>query len=84
CNRMTEGTKFIRLRSRLQYETLTVTMDNSFHGIVTKNGEKFLSSKRNEAGTGLASITAMALKHGGNTSFETDGLVFKSSVYVQI
>ncbi|MEG1958220.1 MAG: ATP-binding protein, partial [Lachnospiraceae bacterium] len=55
CNRMTEGDKLIRLRSRLQYETLTVTMDNSFNGAVSKSGEKFLSSKRNEVGTGLAS-----------------------------
>ncbi|MEG2200545.1 MAG: GHKL domain-containing protein, partial [Anaerovorax sp.] len=47
CNRMTEGDKFIRLRSRLQYETLTATMDNSFNGAVSKSGEKFLSSKRN-------------------------------------
>ncbi|MEG1447678.1 MAG: GHKL domain-containing protein, partial [Ruthenibacterium sp.] len=45
CNRMTAGTKFIRLRSRLQYGTLTVTMDNSFHGIITKSSGKFLSSK---------------------------------------
>ncbi|MEG0933467.1 MAG: ATP-binding protein, partial [Lachnospiraceae bacterium] len=84
CNRMTEGDKFIRLRSRQQYETLTVTMDNSFNGAVSKSGEKFLSSKRNEVGTGLASVTAMAKKHGGNASFETDGLVFQSSVYVRI
>ncbi|MEG0594608.1 MAG: GHKL domain-containing protein [Christensenella sp.] len=84
CNRMTEGDKFIRLRSRLQYETLTVTMDNSFNGAVSKSGEKFLSSKRNEVGTGLASVTAMAKKHGGNASFESDGLVFQSSVYVRV
>ncbi|MEG2323729.1 MAG: GHKL domain-containing protein [Anaerovoracaceae bacterium] len=43
---------------------------------------KFLSSKRNEVGTGLTSVTAMAMKDKGNGSFQTDGLVFKSSVYV--
>ncbi|MEG1525833.1 MAG: hypothetical protein RR475_12575 [Clostridia bacterium] len=37
-------------------ETLTVTVDNSFNGAVSKSGEKFLSSKRNEVGTGLASV----------------------------
>lgn len=84
CNRMTEGDKFIRLHSRLQYETLTITMDNSFNGAVTKKNEKFVSSKRSEIGTGLASITAMAGNHGGGASFEVDGLVFLSSVYVRV
>ena len=84
CNRMTEGKKFIRLHSRLQYETLTITMDNSFDGAVNKQGERFVSSKRNELGTGLASVSAMAKKRGGGTSFEADGLVFLSSVYVRI
>ncbi|MEG2188165.1 MAG: GHKL domain-containing protein [Clostridia bacterium] len=81
---MTEGDQFIRLHSRLQYETLTITMDNSFNGAVTKKNEKFVSSKRSEIGTGLTSVTAMAEKHGGSASFETDGLVFQSSVYVWI
>lgn len=84
CNRMAEGKKFIRLHSRLQYETLTITMDNSFDGAVNKQGERFVSSKRNELGTGLASVSAMAKKRGGGTSFEADGLVFLSSVYVRI
>lgn len=84
CNRMTEGDKFIRLHSRLQYETLTIIMDNSFDGKVTKRNEKFVSSKRSEIGTGLTSVTAMAEKHGGGASFEVDGLVFQSSVYVRV
>lgn len=84
CNRMAEGNKFIRLHSRLQYETLTITMDNSFDGRVTKKNEKFVSSKRSEIGTGLTSVTAMAEKHGGGASFEADGLVFQSSVYVRV
>jgi signal transduction histidine kinase len=84
CGRMTEGHKFIRLRSRLQYGTLTVTMDNSFNGVVSQKDGKFLSSKRNEIGTGLQSVSAIAEKHGGGASFETDGMVFLSSVYLRL
>jgi hypothetical protein len=84
CARMTEGRRFIRLRSRLQYGTLTITMDNSFDGRARRQGEAFLSSKRDEVGTGLRSVRAMAEKYGGGASFETDGAVFLSSVYVRI
>ncbi len=82
---MTEGRKFISLRSRIQGSSLTITMDNSFNGkaIQQKNG-KFLSSKRSEVGIGLQSISAIAEKHGGGTRFEADDSVFLSSVYVQI
>lgn len=84
CARMTEGEKFIRLHSRLQFDTLTITMDNSFDGKVARRGERFVSSKRNELGTGLASITAVAEKRGGGARFEAKGLVFLSSVYVTV
>jgi sensor histidine kinase regulating citrate/malate metabolism len=84
CGRMTEGRRFIRLRSRLQYGVLTIVMDNSFNGKALKKDGKFLSSKRDEIGTGLQSVTAMAEKHGGGAGFEADGLVFRSSVYVRL
>ncbi|WP_053956387.1 sensor histidine kinase [Inediibacterium massiliense] len=84
CNRMTDGHKFIRLHSRLQYETLTITMDNSFDGKFIENDGKFVSRKREDIGTGLTSVTAVAEKHGGGSRFEVDGLVFLSSVYVRV
>lgn len=59
-------------------------MDNSFDGVVIKQGERFVCSKRNELGTGLTSVSAMAKKRGGGASFEADGLVFSSSVYVRV
>lgn len=84
CDRMTEGHKFIRLHSRLQYETLTITMDNSFDGKYIENDGKFVSRKREEIGTGLTSVTAVAEKHGGGVRFEADRFVFLSSVYVRV
>lgn len=84
CSHMTEGHKFIRLHSRLQYETLSITMDNSFDGKFIEKDGKLVSRKREEIGTGLTSVTSVAEKHGGGARFEADGLVFLSSVYVRI
>lgn len=84
CNRMTEGHRFIRLNSRLQYKTLTITMDNSFDGCVTQKSGKLISTKRADFGTGTASVTAVAQKHGGDTQFEANNCAFFSSVYVQV
>ena len=84
CGRMTEGEKFIKLQSTLQYELLTITMDNSFNGTVSIEGGKFFSSKRNDFGIGLRSIQSIAQKTGGDAEFETEGTVFLSSVYMRV
>ena len=60
CKRMTEGERFIRLNSRLEYGTLTLTADNSFGGQVREQTGVFLSSKREGAGLGLSSVRAVA------------------------
>ena len=84
CMRMTEGHRFIRLNSTLQYELLTITMDNSFDGKVTEENGRFRSRKRDDFGIGLSSVQAMARKRQGDARFEQDGLVFLSSVYVRV
>ena len=84
CSRMNEGHKFIRLNSSLQYNLLTITMDNSFDGKVTEVNGKFRSRKREDFGIGLSSVKSVAQKSGGDVEFKADGLVFLSSVYVRI
>lgn len=84
CDRMTEGKKFIHLNSRLQYKLLTVTMDNSFDGVIARQSGRLLSSKRADYGIGTGSVAAVAEQHGGRAKFEADGLVFLSSVYVKL
>ena len=84
CMRMTEGHRFIRLNSSLQYELLTITMDNSFDGKVTEENGRFYSRKREDFGIGLSSVQAVARKGQGDARFEQDGLVFLSSVYVRV
>ena len=85
CVRMTEGRKFVRLNSSLEYGVLTITMDNSFDGQAQQEDGKFLSSKRAGApGVGLSSIQAVAKAHQGDARFEADGRVFRSSVYLSV
>ena len=85
CRRMAEGKKFIRLNSSLEYDVLTITMDNSFDGQARQEDGKFLSSKRAGApGVGLSSIRAVAKAHQGDARFEAKGTTFLSSVYCRL
>lgn len=84
CRRMTFGRRFVIMNTRLHYDTLTITMDNSFDGNLSKNGGVFFSSKREGKGTGLSSVSAVAGKYGGTARFEAKGDVFLSSVYVKL
>lgn len=84
CGRMTEGKMFIRLNSRLQYKALTITMDNSFDGRLKEQDGRLISSKRDDFGIGTGSIAAIAAQYGGSAKFEADGMVFLSSVYVNL
>jgi len=68
----------------LQYDVLTITLNNSFDGKSVGKEGLFFSGKRHEAGTGLQSVTAMARKHGGDIRFEVNGKVFLPSVYLHL
>ena len=84
CDRMKSGKKFIRLNVQLQYEMMVIAMDNSFNGIIRKDGSRFQSSKRDDYGIGLASIKSAARKAEGNADFHAEGTVFQSSVYLNL
>ena len=84
CNRMKGGHRFIKLNSTFYHGLLTITMDNSFDGTITKNGEHYLSSKRNEYGVGLESIRTVTEKAHGGCQFMQKENIFLSSVYLHI
>lgn len=84
CSRMNEGKRFIKLNSSLQFNLLTITMDNSFNGKIVCDGDQFISSKRNELGIGLTSVRSVALKSGGDAEFKPNGQIFESSVFVKL
>ena len=85
CTRMdTFSNRFIEIKSSLTGGILTITMDNSFNGVVTKVGEKYKSSKRNDFGIGLASIRSVCRHYHGDANFTHNDKIFYSSVYLSI
>ena len=84
CDRMNSGKKFITLNTRVQYDLLTIAMDNSFNGIVRIEDGRFRSSKRDNFGIGLSSVRSMAQRAGGDAEFHAEGNVFMSSVFVRL
>ena len=83
CGRMGPGPRFVRLDGEIRSGVLTITMDNSFDGQAVREHGRYRSSKRSEPGVGLTSIQAVARKHGGDARFETEGTVFRSSLYLR-
>ena len=84
CARMQEGQKFIRLRSIIKSNFLTITMDNSFNGKLRTNNGHFFSSKRDGYGIGLTSIETIAKHSGGDVDFHAEENTFLSSVYLHM
>lgn len=84
CGYVTEGERFVRLTTRLRYNNLLLTMENSFDGHYKRDHKLFRSRKRNATGVGLASVQSVAAKHGGDATYHPDGTVFTSSVYMLV
>lgn len=84
CRRTGEGERFIRISSDIDYELLVITMDNSYDGHFTYEGERFRSSKREDFGVGLSSVLYTARKYQGDAKFEGKDGNFQSSVYMNI
>lgn len=84
CIRMADGERFIQLYSHLEYDTLTITVDNSFDGNVREKKGVFLSSKREGQGTGLSSVATVAKKYDGSSRFEAKNNVFQASIYIRL
>ncbi len=84
CKDTTSGEKFISISSNLHFKTLVITMDNSFNGIFISENGRIRSTKRNDFGIGLSSISSVAKKYGGDANFEGKNGIFQSSVYLQM
>ncbi|MFI3236909.1 MAG: GHKL domain-containing protein [Lachnospiraceae bacterium] len=82
CQFMETGDKFITISSRMRYNTLLISMENSFDGHYQVIHGKARSRKRDEYGIGLSSINSVATKHGGDSTFKANGNIFYSSVYM--
>ena len=84
CSRQTTGKRFIKLTSQVQYDFLTITMDNSFDGDIQMEQGRFRSSKRDDFGVGTTSIKSIAQNAHGDADFKHEDNVFFSSVYIML
>lgn len=84
CRLVKKSERFVRLKSQIKYNILTITVDNSFHGSLKQQNGVFLSSKRDGEGIGISSIMAVANKYQGSAKFEAKDGVFQSSLYIKI
>ena len=82
CRRMEHGEKFIRVRSLIQGDYLTLTVENSFDGLWNERDGAYLSRKREGAGSegvGLPSVKTVCAKYDGRAVFAVNGNVWRSS-----
>jgi sensor histidine kinase YesM len=84
CRKIKTDEKFIKINAGQTGKMLAITIDNSFDGEINKNGDVFLSRKRDGEGIGISSVKAVAQRYGGETRFETKGNIFQASVMLQL
>ena len=84
CLKIDKDKRFIKICSGVRYDTLVITMDNSYDGNFVSEGGRFRSTKREGFGIGLSSIQSVARKYQGDAKFEDKDGNFQSSVYMRI
>jgi len=82
CKKLESGGE-IDLAAKTSEQYLTITVKNSFDGVVIeKNGE--LASTKKDGGFGLRSVKAVAERYGGHVSMERTENVFMIYVMVNV
>ncbi len=77
-------TPFIRIQGSCEKNQILFAIDNSCREEpVPGKGGRFLSSKHEGTGTGIASVRATAEKYSGYASFRYENQVFYASVFLQ-
>lgn len=85
CKREPGNGKFIKLRIRQKGEaTLLILVDNTCASAVSFEGGTPLSSKREGAGIGVASVREIAARYHGAAQFEQRENVFYASVRLML
>lgn len=81
CARQTSGDRFIKAKGALiSGNMLAITIKNSFDHEIRKNGDAFISSKREANGIGTESIRIIAERYNGLAKFTNNAGIFETSV----
>lgn len=81
CSRQTGAERYITLKVEMKGpRTMSLIISNSFSGKVRKKSDRYLSSKREDFGIGIASVRHITEKYGGFTKISHENQIF--TVYV--
>ncbi len=89
CRRLIGSSAYIRVRSRVDGDALSIVVENSFDGKFREANGAYLSRKGDgdnapREGLGLSSVKAVCIKHGGFARVEIAGEVWKTAVIVEM
>lgn len=86
CLRLPDGEKTIALSIKLLADNLIMTIDNSYDGEICRDGDRFISKKREgkQEGIGIRSIRSIAEKHKGDIRIEYTDKLFMLSVFLPL
>lgn len=76
--------KWIKADIRIVKSVLIIEIENTFDGVIKKNGNRFLTRKENKEyhGMGIRNIESILKKYDGEITFDYTGNVFKALVIV--
>ena len=87
CATVPEEERHIKLRmASINAANLYIIVSNSFNGVVRKDGDRYLSTRRRRGGrgVGLRSIQLIAEKYGGEAKAYHEGHIFTVDVTMKI
>lgn len=84
CMRSNVAHPSISFQIKVLHDMLIITLDNSYSGVIQKQGDSFLSSKSQRIGIGTSSIQRIAEKYHGIVKFDYDEHEFHVSVLLNI
>lgn len=79
-----EERRFALSVEALQGNCLYIVSTNSFDGRIKKSGDGYLSTRRDEEGTGLLSISSVAKKYQGYARISHKGTEFFMDVMLKV
>lgn len=83
CMRQKEGVRYIRARfEKQEKQMLSISVQNSYNGMIKKEKGRYISSKRNEFGIGLSSISYIVEQHDGVMKVQDSDNVFTVNVLI--
>lgn len=86
CRKVENSYKFIRVASRIEEDTISIVVTNSFDGQWSETSGSYLSRKKSwkEKGIGLSSANAICKKYRGLTTYNINEGVWKACALVHM